>query len=117
MIEAQRFLKRALIRRSASRLRGRRNSGIDFPTAGKELDEFASAAGLASRTWATMTIMEERLKTILAELRQYLSELYGNRLVDVAPFGSRARGDAIEGKVNAADGSRKAWLIERVMIP
>ena len=67
--------------------------------------------------WATMTIMGERLKTILSELRQYLSELYGNRLVDVALFGSQACGDAVEGKVKASDGSHKAWLIERVMIP
>jgi hypothetical protein len=106
MIEAQRFLKRALIRRGASRLGGRRNSGIDFPTAGKELTESASAAGLASRLWATMTIMEEKLETILAELRQYLSELYGNRVVDVELFGSRARGGAVEDKVNASDGSQ-----------
>jgi hypothetical protein len=69
--------------------------------------------GLISRR----PIMEERLKTILAESRQYLSELYGNRLVDVALFGSQARGDVTEAKVNASDGSRKAWLIERVMIP
>src|SRR5262249_48213108 len=47
--------------------------------------------------WATMALMNERLKTILSELRQYLSELYGSRLVDVVLFGSQARGDAIEG--------------------
>jgi uncharacterized protein len=41
--------------------------------------------------------MNERLKTILSELRQYLSELYGERLVDVVLFGSQARGDAVEG--------------------
>ena len=44
-----------------------------------------------------MALMNERLKTILSELRQYLSELYGARLVDVALFGSQARGDAVEG--------------------
>jgi len=41
--------------------------------------------------------MSEELKTILAELRRYLSELYGERLVDVVLFGSQARGDAVEG--------------------
>lgn len=41
--------------------------------------------------------MNERLKTILSELRRYLSELYGKRLVDVVLFGSQARGDAVEG--------------------
>jgi predicted nucleotidyltransferase len=41
--------------------------------------------------------MNERLKTILSELRRYLSELYGERLVDVVLFGSQARGDAVEG--------------------
>jgi hypothetical protein len=51
MIESQRFLKRALIRRSGSRLGGRRNSGIDFPTVGRELAESVSAAGLASWIW------------------------------------------------------------------
>ena len=44
-----------------------------------------------------MVVMNERLKTILAELRRYLSELYGERLVDVVLFGSQARGDAVEG--------------------
>ncbi len=39
-----------------------------------------------------MMAMNERLKTILSELRRYLSELYGERLVDVALFGSQARG-------------------------
>lgn len=51
MIEAQRFLKRALIWRSASRLCGRRNSRSDFPTVGKELAESVSAAGLANWIW------------------------------------------------------------------
>jgi len=41
--------------------------------------------------------MNKELKTILAELRRYLSELYGERLVDVVLFGSQARGDAVEG--------------------
>ncbi len=41
--------------------------------------------------------MNEKLKTILSELRQYLVELYGERLVDVVLFGSQARGDAVEG--------------------
>ncbi len=41
--------------------------------------------------------MNEKLKTILAELRQYLAELYGDRLVEVVLFGSQARGDAVEG--------------------
>jgi len=44
-----------------------------------------------------MALMNERLKTILSELRRYLSELYGERLVDVVLFGSQARGDAVEG--------------------
>ena len=41
--------------------------------------------------------MNKELKTILAELRRYLSELYGERLVDVVLFGSQARGEAVEG--------------------
>jgi predicted nucleotidyltransferase len=41
--------------------------------------------------------MNEKLKIILTELRQYLAELYGERLVDVVLFGSQARGDAVEG--------------------
>ena len=41
--------------------------------------------------------MNEKLKTILTELRQYLAELYSERLVDVVLFGSHARGDAVEG--------------------
>lgn len=41
--------------------------------------------------------MNEKLKTILTELRQYLARLYGERLVDVVLFGSQARGDAVEG--------------------
>ena len=41
--------------------------------------------------------MDSRLRTILAELRAYLAELYGERLVDVVLFGSQARGDAVEG--------------------
>jgi len=41
--------------------------------------------------------MDSRLRTILAELRVYLAELYGERLVDVVLFGSQARGDAVEG--------------------
>jgi predicted nucleotidyltransferase len=44
-----------------------------------------------------MRAMNERLKTILSELRQYLSEFYGERLVDVVLFGSQARGEAVEG--------------------
>ena len=38
--------------------------------------------------------MNDKLKTILAELRQQLTALYGERLVDVVLFGSQARGDA-----------------------
>jgi len=41
--------------------------------------------------------MDSRLRTILAELRTYLAELYGERLVDVVLFGSQARGEAVEG--------------------
>ena len=41
--------------------------------------------------------MDKKLKTILTELRRYLAELYGERLVDVVLFGSQARGDAVEG--------------------
>lgn len=47
--------------------------------------------------WATIGKMSEKLKTILNELRGYLAELYGERLVDVVLFGSQARGDAVEG--------------------
>src|ERR1700730_10489162 len=38
--------------------------------------------------------MDEKLRTILAELRQELEALYGNRLVKLVLFGSQARGDA-----------------------
>jgi len=41
--------------------------------------------------------MNEKLKAILTELRRYLADLYGERLVDVVLFGSQARGDAVEG--------------------
>ena len=41
--------------------------------------------------------MNEKLKTILTELRDYLANLYGERLVKVVLFGSQARGDAVEG--------------------
>ncbi len=41
--------------------------------------------------------MNDKLKTILTELRHYLVELYGERLVGVVLFGSQARGDAVEG--------------------
>ncbi len=41
--------------------------------------------------------MNKKLKTILTELRRYLANLYGERLVDVVLFGSQARGDAVEG--------------------
>lgn len=42
-------------------------------------------------------MVNPRLRTILTELRTYLAELYGERLVDVVLFGSQARGDAVEG--------------------
>lgn len=38
--------------------------------------------------------MDQRLQTILTELRQHLAVLYGERLVDILLFGSQARGDA-----------------------
>ena len=38
-----------------------------------------------------------KLTRTLAELRQYLTALYGTRLVDVVLFGSQARGDAVVG--------------------
>ena len=41
--------------------------------------------------------LNDKLKTILTELRQGLASLYGSRLVDVILFGSQARGDAVEG--------------------
>jgi predicted nucleotidyltransferase len=41
--------------------------------------------------------MNEKLKTILSELRHRLAEFYGTRLVDVVLFGSQARGDAVAG--------------------
>jgi predicted nucleotidyltransferase len=41
--------------------------------------------------------MDEKLRKILAELQQYLTELYRERLVDVVLFGSQARGDAVPG--------------------
>lgn len=55
--------------------------------------------------------MNEKLQTILTELRAKLALLYGDRLVNVVLFGSQARGDAtpesdidvmvvLKGKVN-----------------
>lgn len=38
--------------------------------------------------------MNERLRTILAELRLRLEDLYGPRLVKLILYGSQARGDA-----------------------
>ncbi len=38
--------------------------------------------------------MNEKLTTILNELRRYLEELYGEQLVQIVLFGSQARGDA-----------------------
>ena len=40
--------------------------------------------------------MNESLKPILAELKQRLTELYGERLSQLILFGSQARGDATE---------------------
>jgi predicted nucleotidyltransferase len=41
--------------------------------------------------------MDKQVETILAELRGQLEELYGDRLVHLVLFGSRARGDAEPG--------------------
>lgn len=41
--------------------------------------------------------MNEKLRSILMELRNRLSDLYGDRLADLILFGSQARGDAEEG--------------------
>jgi predicted nucleotidyltransferase len=41
--------------------------------------------------------LNNHLTLILAELREYLTTLYGARLVDVILFGSQARGDAVVG--------------------
>jgi uncharacterized protein len=38
--------------------------------------------------------MNDNLPEILAELRQYFNELYGDRLVQLILYGSQARGDA-----------------------
>ncbi|MCU0547093.1 MAG: nucleotidyltransferase domain-containing protein [Oscillatoriaceae cyanobacterium Prado104] len=38
--------------------------------------------------------MNDKLPEILAELRQYFNELYGDRLVQLILYGSQARGDA-----------------------
>ncbi|MCB9357497.1 MAG: nucleotidyltransferase domain-containing protein [Calditrichaeota bacterium] len=40
--------------------------------------------------------MNEALKPILAELKQRLTDLYGERLSQLILFGSQARGDATE---------------------
>jgi predicted nucleotidyltransferase len=41
--------------------------------------------------------MDEKLRTILAELRRRFEALYGERLVQMVLFGSYARGDAAPG--------------------
>ena len=38
--------------------------------------------------------MNENLPEILAELRHYFNDLYGDRLVQLILYGSQARGDA-----------------------
>lgn len=38
--------------------------------------------------------MNEKLTALLAELRQYLEALYGERLVQIVLYGSQVRGDA-----------------------
>ena len=44
-----------------------------------------------------MNKLNNKLTAILTEFRQYLTALYGARLVDVVLFGSQARGDAVLG--------------------
>ena len=44
-----------------------------------------------------MSVMDEELQAILAELRCYFERLYGPRLVRLVLFGSQARGDAEPG--------------------
>jgi uncharacterized protein len=41
-----------------------------------------------------LTIINDKLKTILAQLRSQFETLYGDRLVQTILFGSQARGDA-----------------------
>jgi len=41
--------------------------------------------------------MNEKLRTILVDVRQRLESLYGDRLVKLVLFGSQARGDAEPG--------------------
>ena len=41
--------------------------------------------------------MDDKLQTILSELRRDLEALYGERLVEIVLFGSQARGDAEPG--------------------
>lgn len=41
--------------------------------------------------------MDQRVATILAELRARFVEVYGDRMVHLVLFGSQARGDAVEG--------------------
>ena len=41
--------------------------------------------------------MNEKLQTILAELKSRLEALYGDRLVNLVLYGSQARGDAEPG--------------------
>ena len=43
---------------------------------------------------ATAPPLSEKLKTILTELHRRFDELYGERLVKLILYGSRARGDA-----------------------
>lgn len=38
--------------------------------------------------------MNEKLKSILSQLRSHLEQIYGDRLVKMVLFGSQARGDA-----------------------
>jgi predicted nucleotidyltransferase len=41
--------------------------------------------------------MNPKTQTMIAELQQHLSALYGDRLIQMIVFGSQARGDAVPG--------------------
>ena len=70
----------------------------------------------------------EKLKTLLAELREGLKELYGRRLTRVLLYGSQARGDAefgsdidvlivLHGQVNPGDEiERTSELVARLSL-
>ena len=60
--------------------------------------------------------LPQKIKTILAEIKQRLIEIYGDKLKDIILYGSFARGDFVEGSdidIVILLGDMKDHIIER----